>query len=125
MKEKKATAGAILIAAVFIAGAVFYTARAAKPNPHKYDVFAQCLTERGAVMYGASWCPHCQAEKAAFANSFQYIRYVECVTDPALCSGKGVDAYPSWLVGTTSKIEGFDQNSFAALAKATGCVLPK
>ena len=34
---------------------------------------AKSLKEKGAVMYGAYWCPHCKAEKARFGTSFQYV----------------------------------------------------
>ena len=32
-------------------------------EPGKYDTFAKCIKDRGAIFYGAFWCPHCQAQK--------------------------------------------------------------
>ena len=61
------------------------------------DAFAKCLTEKGFSMYGAEWCPHCQAEKALFGTSFQYIKYVECPDNINLCLSKGVAGYPTWI----------------------------
>jgi len=94
-------------------------------TPSKYDAFAQCLAKAGAVMYGAAWCPHCQAQKAAFGNSFQYIKYVECPDNTQLCIDKGVQGYPTWIMGTTTIAEGFDgDNTMKLLASSTDCVLP-
>ena len=124
--EKKMILGATLLACIFVALAFFIKASSTKnSNPHQYDLFAQCLTKASVVMYGAAWCPHCQATKAAFADSFKFVTYVECVNNSTLCAKKGVDAYPTWLIGTTSKIEGFDSNTFHYLSTATGCALPQ
>lgn len=123
-KQKKAIIAAVVIAFLLIAAAFIAKARMV-PDPHRYDAFAQCLSAHGAVMYGASWCTHCQATKDAFGNSFQYVSYVECVSNPTLCAQKGIDAYPTWLIGTSSKVEGFDGNTFRYLSQASGCALPE
>jgi len=44
----------------------------------RLNTFAQCLTAKGAKMYGAYWCPHCETQKEMFGSSFQYAPYVEC-----------------------------------------------
>lgn len=67
------------------------------------DETAKCLTENGAVMYGAYWCPHCQAQKADFGSSFQYINYTECDpngenANPAACQEAGISGYPTWII---------------------------
>lgn len=91
-----------------------------------YDAFAQCLTDKGAVMYGAEWCTHCQAQKAAFGDSFKFINYVECPDNTQVCIDKGIQGYPTWLIGTSTKLEGFDENkTMKDLSDATGCELPK
>ena len=91
----------------------------------KYDAFAECLTKAGAAMYGASWCPHCQEQKSFFGSSFQYIKYVECPDNTQVCIDKGVQGYPTWIMGTSTKIyEGFDDKTMKTLSQATGCVLP-
>jgi uncharacterized membrane protein/Zn ribbon nucleic-acid-binding protein len=36
------------------------------------------LAESGATFYGASWCPHCQQQKAMFGASENRLPYVEC-----------------------------------------------
>ena len=52
----------------------------AKPVSGQLDDFAQCLTDKEAVFYGAFWCPHCQAQKRMFGNSVKLLPYVECST---------------------------------------------
>lgn len=127
---------AIAIAAVIIVFAIMNT-QSVNPNsggsatgttsaPGKYDAFAQCLANAGATMYGAVWCPHCQELKATFGNSFRYIKYVECPDNTQLCLDKGVNAYPTWILGTTTIDVGFDGNdTMKLLASSTGCALPQ
>lgn len=31
-----------------------------------YDNLTSCLKDNGAVMFGASWCPHCADQKKLF-----------------------------------------------------------
>ena len=64
---------------------------------------ARHLTEEGAVMYGAYWCPHCADQKDSFGGAFKYVVHVECDprgedAQPALCQQKGVQAYPTWEI---------------------------
>ncbi len=72
-----------------------------KPEaPSKYDSFAQSLTEKGAVFYGAFWCPHCQVQKAEFGTAKQYLPYVECSnpdqSQTQICIDKKIESYPTW-----------------------------
>jgi thiol-disulfide isomerase/thioredoxin len=64
---------AILAIIVIGVGASFYVG--AKPG--KYDTFAQCLTQKGVIFYGAFWCPHCQATKRMFGSSARLLPYHE------------------------------------------------
>ncbi|MGE5446136.1 MAG: vitamin K epoxide reductase family protein [Ignavibacteriales bacterium] len=64
---------------------------------------AKHLTEVGATMYGAYWCPHCMEQKELFGEAFKYINYVECDpmgrrANPALCNEKGIKGYPTWEI---------------------------
>lgn len=86
-----------------------------------YGEFAKCLSEKGAVMYGAYWCSHCQAQKADFGDSFQYVSYVECSEYPDECTEKGIQGFPTWIING-GKYEGVQQLS--RLAALTGCELP-
>lgn len=64
---------------------------------------AQHLRAKGAVMYGAYWCPHCANQKKLFGSAFEYVNYVECDAqgkdaNPALCQRKGIRGYPTWEI---------------------------
>lgn len=67
-------------------------------NEISLDSFAQCLTEKGAVMYGTEWCPHCQSQKALFGDSFQHIDYVNCELDKEACTKAGIKGFPTWEI---------------------------
>ena len=73
-----------------------------KGEAGQYDEFAQCLTEKGAVMYGTDWCPYCKNQKAMFGASFKNIDYVNCDFSKAECDKNGVTGYPTWKVGGQS-----------------------
>ena len=97
-------------------------------DPSKYDEFAQCLTDNGAVMYGAFWCPHCAETKKNFGSSFQYIVYVEC--DPRgeneqaeLCIEKEIERYDTWEFTDGSRVIG--EPTFEQLSEGTGCPVPE
>ena len=78
-------------------------------SPGKYDDFAKCLTEKGAVMYGEDWCQYTQGQKRMFGRSFKYINY-EVKT--------GLKLRPTWIINgeTHERVQ-----SFEALSELTGC----
>ena len=124
-KQNKIIIGLAVIIVVIVIFLAAYNVSGKNKVSVSYDKFAQCLAEKGAVMYGAEWCSHCKAQKAVFGNSFKYVNYVECPDNTQLCIDKGVQGFPTWLVGTSTKIEGFDENkTMKALSDATGCPLP-
>jgi glutaredoxin len=88
----------------------------------KIDVFAKCLTQKGVVMYGAYWCPHCQRQKKLFGDSFQYVTYVECTKDIKKCQEKKIEGYPTWIFKNGERIAG--EATFEELAKKTSCKAP-
>ena len=96
-------------------------------GPGKYDEFASCLGEKGAVFYGAFWCPHCQATKKLFGSSAKLLPYVECSTaDGAgqlqICKDKNVTGYPTWEFADGSRLNG--ELTLEQLAEKTSCALP-
>lgn len=100
--------------------------------PGKYDTFATCLKDKGAVFYGAFWCSHCQAQKKLFGNSAKLLPYVECSTADAsgqsqACIDKKITSYPTWLLadGTQIPNENGAGVTLETLAAKTGCELPK
>ncbi len=99
-----------------------------KTGPSNLDSFAQCLKDKGAVFYGAFWCPHCQRTKAMFGSAAKLVPYEECSTSDGksqlqACKDKDVKNYPTWIFADGSRITG--ERTLAELAEKTGCVLPK
>jgi len=110
-----AIGGVLIVATVFILNA------GGKKDNLVLNQFAQCLSEKGVVMYGADWCPHCQNEKKAFGNSFQYVNYVECPKEPQKCLALGVDGYPTWIFSDGKRLVG--EQGLEKLAGESGCAL--
>lgn len=72
------------------------------PNSYKGRL-ADHLTETGAKMYGAYWCPHCATQKDYFDGVVGRIPYIECDPNgydpqPDLCAAAGIEAYPTWVI---------------------------
>jgi hypothetical protein len=94
----------------------------------KYDAFAQCLADEGAIFYGAFWCPYCNRQKDMFGSSARALPYFECSTldgrnQILACTEKEVKSYPTWDFADGSRLSGL--LSLDALAEKTGCALPE
>lgn len=117
----------ILIALLLVGGVIFLVKTPGKGS--KYDGLAQCIKDSGATFYGAFWCPHCQAQKAAFGKSAKLLPYVECSTpdgqgQTAVCKDAGVTSYPTWkFANSTTTLTG--EIPLGTLAEKTGCSLPQ
>jgi hypothetical protein len=91
-----------------------------------YDKFAQCVAKKGAVMYGAWWCPHCKDQKEMFGDSFTYINYVECADlldrrkQTQACQDKNIQKYPTWIFNETVKIAVLKDNGATAATTTSG-----
>jgi hypothetical protein len=92
----------------------------------KYNDFAICLAEKGAKMYGASWCTHCKDQKREFGASWQYVTYIECSnpdhSQTAQCAQAGIKGYPTWEFADGTRQSG--ALPFELLSQKTGCELP-
>ena len=72
--------------------------------PNAYEArLADHLSESGAKMYGAYWCPNCANQKEYFGGAAGRIPYIECDPDgfdaqPELCWDMGIDVYPTWII---------------------------
>ena len=110
----------IALAAISI-GYLLY-ASGAQPVHANLDGFAQCLAEKKITMYGSVTCPHCQAEKKRFGDSFRYVPYVECTTDPKACTDAGVDGVPTWIFADARRLVG--AQGLEKLSAESGCSLP-
>lgn len=115
--------GIVVVIGLFVGAGFFVSSQ-----PGKLDAFAQCIKEKGALFYGAFWCPHCQAQKALFGRSTKYLPYVECSTSNGkdqlqICKDKLVQSYPTWDFADGERMNG--EVSLEKLAEKTGCVLPQ
>ncbi|MFH1246241.1 MAG: thioredoxin domain-containing protein [Candidatus Liptonbacteria bacterium] len=102
--------------------------KSSNQGPGQLDGFAQCIKDKGAVFYGAFWCPHCQNQKMEFGSSAKYLPYVECSTPDGQeqtqeCKDKEIKSYPTWTFANGDKQLG--EISLSDLASRTGCVLPQ
>lgn len=102
-----------VILALVIGGIAFSYINSIRPGP--LDDFAKCLTEKGAVMYGASFCKYTAGQKAMFGNSMRFINYKD------FSENSDVSTTPTWFVNG-QKYE--KAQSFDRLAAITGCKLP-
>ena len=96
-------------------------------NSRRYDTFAQCLTSKGAKMYGAFWCPHCAEQKELFGSSFKYAPYIECGIQGSralaqTCQDVKIQKFPTWIFPDGTRTEG--KRSLEFLSDETGCPLP-
>lgn len=124
-KSKKILAWSAFGIAI-VAGIVLFARQSGVPGP--LDGFAQCLKDKGAIFYGAFWCPHCQKQKALFGKSVKLLSYVECSTPDGSgqtqeCENKKIESYPTWEFTGGERLSG--EIPLKALAEKTGCVLPQ
>lgn len=88
----------------------------------KYDALAKCLTDKGFVMYGSQYCPHCANQENMFGDSFKYINYVECTEEPGTteCNEKNILGVPTWIY-PNGELSG--TQSLEELSEISGCKL--
>lgn len=96
--------------------------------PGKYDEFAVCLKDKGAVFYGTFWCKYCNAQKKMFDVSQRLLPYVECSLPSGqgqtqVCIEKDIKGYPTWEFADGSRLQGV--LSFEQLAEKTACAVPQ
>lgn len=123
---KKTTVIWIIIGAIILAGIAGYGIYAAS-QPGKYDTFAQCLSSKKLVFFGAFWCPHCAEQKALFGSSVHYLPYTECSTPDGqnqtqACKDAGITGYPTWQLSDGTRLNGIQQ--LKTLSEKSGCPLP-
>ena len=73
---------------------------AVSPSTPEQMALVEHLRLKGAVFYGAWWCPHCFHQKNLFGvEAGQRLPYVECDKDDAgrkRCAAAEVRAFPTW-----------------------------
>ena len=102
-----------VIIVLIVGGIVFSYINSRMPSP--LDDFAKCLTEKGAVMYGASFCKYTAGQKGMFGNSMRFINYKD------FSERTDVSTTPTWFING-QKYE--KAQSLDRLAAITGCKLP-
>lgn len=119
----KKTKITLLVIGILVVGSLAAMWAESRPPKSRYDmfVFAQCLKEKKATMYGAAWCSHCQAQKALFGDSFKEVSYVECPENIQQCVTAGVEAYPTWIFANGERAVG--EQTLETLAQKSGCTL--
>lgn len=116
---KKSKVIIILGLAVLATVIIFAVKQSANESSNNLDAFAQCLTQKGLVMYGSATCPHCQNEKNRFGEAFQHVNYVECLTESKRCVEKGINSVPTWVLADGQKLVG--EQGLEKLAVVSGC----
>lgn len=124
---KMVIVGLVVVVVVLVITAVLLVGNNTPAPPESPDSFAQCLTDNGATLYGAFWCPHCNDQKELFGEDIEFINYVECSTpdgqdQTSACQTAGIQAYPTWKFGDGSQQTGL--LTFQQLAQKTGCSAP-
>ena len=78
-------------------------AEASSPSSAQQMSLVEYLRLKGAVFYGAWWCPHCTEQKKLFGSEAALrLPYVECDKDDQgrkRCELAKVRAFPTWDLG--------------------------
>jgi hypothetical protein len=73
---------------------------AVSPSTAEQKALVEHLRSRGAIFYGAWWCPHCFHQKNLFGTEAgRRLPYVECDKDQAgreRCQAAKIRAFPTW-----------------------------
>jgi hypothetical protein len=116
---KKIFLAVFLVLIFFVAGC---SSNIPAPASEELREFATCLTENGARIFGATWCPHCVEQKEMFGDAISEINYIECTEEKQKCEDENITLLPTWRFEDKSEVTGVQ--TFAFLAEKTGCSLP-
>lgn len=114
----------LMVAALFLSAC-----EVPEENIAEKIAFAECLTEKGAEMYGAYWCVACKRQKGLFGKeALKKINYIECDAkgpngNPDLCAAKNILSFPTWIFADGSMNS--EVMTLAELAEKTGCIVPR
>lgn len=76
---------------------------AVSPSTPYQIALAEHLRLKGAIFYGAWWCPHCFHQKNLFGTEgARILPYIECDKEDQgrqKCVAAKVRAYPTWVLG--------------------------
>ncbi len=126
----------ILSIIIFFLAGWFFIQKNAYGDVSRYDnptqetqaQLANCLTEKGWVMYSSFTCSACRAQHKAFGKAFKDIKVIECNPNAPnnqveLCLKRKIRKTPTWILEKNEKeikrIEGYQL--LENLAPASGC----
>ncbi|MEK7612178.1 MAG: vitamin K epoxide reductase family protein [Patescibacteria group bacterium] len=123
---------AIILAAV-LGGATYIIHDRTVPTD-KYNELAQCLSDKGFIVYGSITCQYCARQRSMFGDAFQYIKEIEC--NPrnegyveGICEPKNIEGTPTWMQEDSAgkTLYRFDTGvqELERLAEVSGCPLPQ
>ncbi len=93
---------------------------AASSSSDENVTLAECLTSKGAIMYGTDRCPHCQNQKKLFGfAAFEKINFVDCDGEKNVCNLAGVTGYPTWKFADGTVLQG--TQTLETLASVGAC----
>jgi thiol-disulfide isomerase/thioredoxin len=122
----KSIAILVLGMVILVGGATYFVSN----RSSQYDELATCIKDKGAIFWGAFWCPHCREQKDNFGNSARLLPYTECSTPDGQgqtqqCTDAGIRSYPTWDFKTASGTERVSRVlTPQELAEKTGCMMP-
>ena len=114
--KKEYLIGALIIA--ILISFIAFTKVTEDTTPGKYDDFAKCLTDKGAVLYGTDLCSQCKNQEKMFGKSFRNINFIDCKDNIDACLAAGIRIYPTWTFNSQT-YEGIKY--LGTLAEITGC----
>ena len=99
-KKEKINMKKYFIISLFLLIVIFsiLTINSYMKKPGEFDKFAQCLTEKGAVIYGNDYCQYTVKQLGMFGKSKKYLNYIKCIDDEQLCNEKSVKITPTWEI---------------------------
>jgi len=113
-KKKFLIISIISVIFVLIVGSIGYS-YVNSLKPYILDEFAQCLTQKGAIMFGSPTCQYTSAQHGMFGSSKRYVDSRDFTEDP------NIKITPTWLIDGQ-----YYENaqSLRTLSDLTGCELP-
>jgi len=117
--------GILVVGLIVLAAMGVFKSESRNMLDQELVAFGECLEEKGAIFYGAFWCPHCQAQHRMFGNKgSDALPYTECSTPDSqgqteVCIEAGIETYPTWRFADGTETTG--TQSIEALSENSGC----
>ena len=85
----------------------------------KLLTFAQCLKDRGMVLYKQDGCAHCAEQLETFGEAVSALSVVDCSVDQEACQEVKIDRVPTWVYSGNNHV---GKKTLSELGAITGCV---